>query len=277
VALLVVMYSINVFLTFTLSQLGMARHWLGVRRQEARWRRRLAVNALGGLVTATILVITATLKFREGGWVTLLATGLLVILCFAVRRHYAQVRRHLSSLDDTLLSLPLPEPTTPPELAPDGPTALILVESYSGLGVHTLLSIQRLFPRHYKNQVFVSVGLVDSAQFKGVNELGALEHKVQSDLASYLRMAERMGAYAEYRYALGTDLVQELEALCMDLIKEFRRPVVFAGQLVFERESLFTRTLHHETAFSIQRRLQFMGVQVIVLPIRVWERTIPAS
>lgn len=86
-----------------------------------------------------------------------------------------------------------------------------------------------------------------------------------------------MGVYAEYRYALGTDLVQELEALCLDLIKEYRRPVVFAGQLVFQRESLFTRTLHHETAFSVQRRLQFIGVQVIVLPIRVWERTTAAS
>jgi hypothetical protein len=46
---------------------------------------------------------------------------------------------------------------------------------------------------------------------------------------------------------------------------------VFAGQLVFQRENLFTRTLHSETAFSIQRRLQFSGVQVIILPIRVWE------
>ena len=47
---------------------------------------------------------------------------------------------------------------------------------------------------------------------------------------------------------------------------------VFAGQLVFQRETLFTRTLHHETAFSIQRRLQFAGIQVIILPIRVWQR-----
>jgi hypothetical protein len=59
--------------------------------------------------------------------------------------------------------------------------------------------------------------------------------------------------------------------MCIDLIKEFRRPVVFAGQLVFQRENLFTRSLHHETAFAIQRRLQFRGVQVIIMPIRVWE------
>ena len=69
----------------------------------------------------------------------------------------------------------------------------------------------------------------------------------------------------------GTDLVLELEAMCLDLVKEFRRPVVFAGQLVFQKENLFTRSLHHGTAFSIQRRLQFIGVQAIILPVRVWE------
>ena len=135
-----------------------------------------------------------------------------------------------------------------------------------------VVNIQRLFPRHYPNFVFVSVGLVDTAQFKGVDELGALEAKVRSDLETYVGLAERMGFYAEYRFALGTDLVEELEAMCLNLVKEFRRPVVFAGQLVFQRENLFTRSLHHETAFSIQRRLQFAGIQVIVLPIRVWER-----
>jgi amino acid transporter len=271
VGLLVVMYSINVFLTFTLSQFGMARHWIQVRRQQAHWRRRLMVNAVGAVVTATILAIMATLKFREGGWVTMLATSGLVVLCIAIRRHYRQVRSHLASLDETLLNLPMKEPATAPQLSVEGPTAIVLVESYSGLGVHTVLSIQRMLPRHYRNFVFASVGLVDSAQFKGVDELGALEEKVRRDLEQYLHLAERVGAYAEYRYRLGTDLVQELEGICLDLVKEFRRPVVFAGQLVFERENLFTRSLHHETAMSLQRRLQFAGIQVIILPIRVWE------
>ena len=144
------------------------------------------------------------------------------------------------------------------------------------VGIHTLLSAQRLFPRRYRNFVFVSVGLVDSAQFKGVDALGDLERRVRSDLEQYVHLAERMGLYAEYRMALGTDLVQELEGICAHLVKEFPRPVFFAGQLVFERENLLSRTLHHGTAFSIQRRLQFMGIQVIVLPIRVWQRRFAA-
>jgi amino acid transporter len=271
VTILVVMYSINVFMTFTLSQLGMVQHWWNTRAEQKHWRRRLIVALVGTLVTGLILIVTTVIKFGQGGWLTLLATGAFIAFCFIVRRHYRRVRQLLSSLDEVLTNLPLPEPKTPPELAPDGPTAIVLVESYAGLGIHTLLSIQRLFPRHFKNFVFCSVGLVDSGQFKGVTDVQALEDKVRVDLEKYVHLATRMGYYAEYRFTLGTDLIAELEAMCMDLIKEFRRPVVFAGQLVFQRENVFTRSLHHETSFSIQRRLQFTGIQVIILPIRVWE------
>lgn len=271
VSVLVVMYSINVFLTFTLTQLGMVRHWWNARRSQEHWKRRLWVATLGVLVTGTILVVTSTLKFLEGGWVTLVVTGALIVYCFVVRGHYRRVRRMLVSLDKVLTNLPLPPPRQMPELAPDGPTAIILVESYAGLGIHTVLSVQRLFPRHFKNFVFCSVGLVDSGRFKGNAAVQDLESRVRTDLEKYVRLAQRMGYYAEYRFTIGTDLIEELESMCIDLMKEFRRPVVFAGQLVFQRENIFTRSLHHETAFAVQRRLQFRGVQVIIMPIRVWE------
>jgi hypothetical protein len=231
----------------------------------------LIIASIGTVVTGMILAVTTVIKFEEGGWVTLLATGAFVAFCFLVRNHYRRVKRMLSSLDEVLTNLPLPEPKHMPELAPDGPTAIVLVESYSGLGIHTVLSIQRMFPRHFKNFVFCSAGLVDSGQFKEVKDVHALEAKVRGDLEKYIALIHRMGYYGEYRYTLGTDLINELENMCTDLVKEFRRPVVFAGQLVFQRENLFTRSLHHETAFAIQRRLQFVGIQVIILPIRVWE------
>jgi len=271
VSTLVVMYSINVFLTFTLTQLGMVRHWWSTRREQVHWKRRLFVAGLGVAVTGTILVVTATLKFLEGGWVTLVVTGAFIGYCFVVRGHYRRVRRMLVSLDKVLTNLPLPPPRQMPELAPDGPTAIILVESYAGLGIHTVLSVQRLFPKHFKNFVFCSVGLVDSGRFKGTDAVQDLEARVRTDLEKYVRLAQRMGYYAEYRFTVGTDLIEELESMCIDLIKEFRRPVVFAGQLVFQRENIFTRSLHHENAFAVQRRLQFRGVQVIIMPIRVWE------
>jgi amino acid transporter len=272
VKILVVMYSINVFLTFTLSQLGMVRHWWEVRASQPRWKRRWLLALVGTAVTGGILIVTSVIKFRQGGWVTLAVTGAFVLVCFLVRHHYQQVRVVLRGLDEVLGDLPFSERRETPELAPDGPTAFVLVESYAGLGIHTLLSVHRMFPRHFKNVVFVTVGLVDSGQFKGVEELAKLEDKVRADLEKYVELAQKMGYYAEYRYTLGTDLIEELEHICFDLIKEFRRSMVFAGQLVFQRETMFTRSLHHETAFSIQRRLQFAGVQVVILPIRVWEQ-----
>jgi amino acid transporter len=271
VKILIVMYSINVFMTFTLSQLGMVRHWWQVRGEGGHWRRRMIVAMTGTTVTATVLLVTSVIKFREGGWITLIATGALVGFCYLVRTHYRRVRKMLRTLDEVLGNLPLSGHGAPAELVNDGPTAIVLVESYNGLGIHTLLSIIRMFPRHYKNFVFCAVGLVDSGQFKGAKDVEALEAKTRADLEKFVALAQRMGVYAEYRYILGTDLISELETMSLDVTREFRRCVVFAGQLVFQKENLFTRSLHHETAFSVQRRLQFRGVQVVILPIRVWD------
>src|SRR5437667_126089 len=141
-------------------------------------------------------------------WRRWAATGVLIAFCVMVRSHYRRVRAMMSSLDEVLTNLPLPEPKTIPELAPDGPTAIVLVESYAGLGIHTLLSIQRMFPRHFKNFVFCSVGVVDSGQFKGAQDVHALEEKVRSDLEKYVHLSQRMGYYAEYSYTPGTDLTE---------------------------------------------------------------------
>ena len=75
---LVVMYSINVFLTFTLSQLGMVRHWWQERATERRWLRKLLINGVGLILTGFILVSVIVMKFDEGGWITVLVTGALV-------------------------------------------------------------------------------------------------------------------------------------------------------------------------------------------------------
>jgi amino acid transporter len=102
---LVVMYSINVFLTFSLSNLAMSKFWLRHRREHARWGRHLCAHLLGLALCATILVITIIEKFSEGGWVTLFLTALLIVLCFGIKRHYGFVTSALKKLD---LELPSP-------------------------------------------------------------------------------------------------------------------------------------------------------------------------
>ncbi len=82
------MYSINVFLTFSLSNLGMTRFWMRHRKEHADWYRHLPVHLIGLGLCLTILVVTVIEKFAAGGWLTLVVTGLLVILCLSIKRHY---------------------------------------------------------------------------------------------------------------------------------------------------------------------------------------------
>jgi hypothetical protein len=272
VRLLVVMYAINVFLTFSISQLGMCCHWWKIRHSERLWLRRLFVNGLGLSFTGTILVVTIILKFAEGGWITLLVTSLFIALCYVVRYHYDKVRSALKRLDDTLINLPfLPDLKTPvPAKNADAPTAVLIVRDFEGLAIHSLLSIGRLFPNHFKNIVFVSVGLIDSGRFKGRDEIDNLRRLKEDDLKSFVDYANCLGWYAEYRYSLGIDVIDELEKLSKSVVKEFPRSVFFAGKLVFEQENLFTRLLHNHTPFTLEQKLQFAGLEMMILPIRVF-------
>ena len=274
VKLLVVMYSINVFLTFTLSQLGMCRHWWQVRRTERTWMRKLFVNGLGLGLTGLILCVTIATKFTEGGWITLVVTLAFVLVCQAVRIHYDRVQSALVSLDDSLLNIPfqpnLREPV--PAKNPGAPTAALIVRDFDGISVHTLLNVQRLFPNYFKNIVFISVGVIDTGQFKGHGEIESLKRKTEENLKSFVEYANCLGWYAESRYDLGVDLIAELEALCEAVAKEFSRTVFFSGNLVFEKENLLTRLLHNHTPFTLQQRLQFAGHDMMILPIRVFAK-----
>ena len=99
VALLVILYSINVFVTFVLSQAGMVRHWWSERGKESRWLRGLMINGLGLVTCVFILITVVAVKFTEGGWVTILVTGSVVLLALSIRAHYRRYRVMLSRLD----------------------------------------------------------------------------------------------------------------------------------------------------------------------------------
>ena len=146
---------------------------------------------------------------------------------------------------------------------------MLLVSGYNGLGIHSLLSLLRLFPKHFANVVFLSVGVLDSANFKGVEETEALRLKTEEELQKYVELAQRLGLAATVRSGLDTEVVEEAERLCREVMREFPQAIIFASKLIFQKENLFQRLLHNETAYAIQRRLQFSGYQMVVLPIRV--------
>ena len=270
IAMLVVMYSINVFITFSLSLLGMARHTLGLRKTERHWKRQFGIHAVGLVLCLSILTVTIYEKFAQGGWVTIVITGLTVALSLSIHKHYQSVRLGLTSLDEVLTGLPASSPLPAAvALDPDAPTAVIMVKSFSGFGVHEVLSIHRLFPRTFKNFIFVSAAVVDSGTFKGADEVGSLEAETQLNLEKYVAWARSQGLNAEYRMGVGTEAVSAVHELCRDLAVHFPRAIFFMGRLIFKEEKWYHGILHNETPNAIQRRLQFDGLQAIVLPIRV--------
>jgi hypothetical protein len=200
---------------------------------------------------------------------TLLITSVVIGLCYLIKGHYLKVRRGMAQLDETLLDFPTAGPVNNAPPNHNDPTAIQLVSGYTGFGVHTLLSILTTFPKTYKNVIFVSVAVIDSGSFKGAEEIAALEESVRYSLLKYVDLARRLGVAADYRMAVGTDVLESATESCLQLAEVFPRSTVFTGQLTFRLEKFYHRMLHNETAFAIQRRLQWDGLTTVILPIRV--------
>ncbi len=265
---LVTMYAINVFVTFSLSQASMLKYWLA-RRAGPGFRRGLAVHGVALALCLSILAGNLYEKGQKGGWVTVLVTALMIGLCLLIRSHYRSVQTNLRRLNEIMAALPATASGPPRALDPKAPTAVLLVGGYGGLGIHALLSVQRVFPGHFRNVIFALVGVIDSASMKGVEEVENVRAETEEALRRYVSLARRLGLAADYRLAVGTEAVTEAENLCRRIAQEFPRAVFFAGKLVFEHERWYQRLLHNETAYALQRRLQFAGLNAMVLPVRV--------
>ena len=148
---------------------------------------------------------------------------------------------------------------------------MVLAGSYGGLGLHTLLQIPRTFPGQFQQVVFITVGVIDAGVFKGKEEIDAMGAKLEEDLERYVASARvHLGWAADHDHAIGTEAVAELDHLCREVALRFPRSVFFAGKLIFQETRWYQRVLHNETAAAVERRLQFAGLPMIVMPIRMF-------
>jgi amino acid transporter len=275
---LVVMYSINVFLTFSLSMLAMMRFWHRHRRSREQWKSRLLLFSSGAVLCVTILATTLYEKFSQGGWITVAITTLVIGSCFLIRRHYQSVARQLDRLYEELGDIGgageqrgSGAELTSASVDSRRPVAAVLVGCYGGVGIHTVLNIFRTFPGHFQGIVFLAVGVVDSGQFKGEHAIEELRAGTEEMLQQYLTLAARLGVAATSRMAIGTEAVAEAEQLCLAAAREFPHVVFFAGKMIFQRERWYHRLLHNETALAVEKRLRWAGKTMMTLPIRVRE------
>ncbi|MCJ7777199.1 MAG: APC family permease [Sedimentisphaerales bacterium] len=290
VRFLVVLYSINVFITFVLSQLGMVRHWWLSRREVKPWRRKLLINGIGLILTAFILVSMISFKFNEGGWITLLITGALVALAILIKRHYKKTMVLLRRLDELAANAQLTNParqadqatagfaqtsaaqkfTAKPQFDTTAKTAVLLVSGFNGMGLHTLFAIIRLFGSTFKNFVFIQIGVIDVGNFKGTPEVKHLQDHIKNEIDRYVEFMNREGYYAEGISEIGVDIIEEIERIVPRVTQRFPNAVFFGGQLVFPKDSFVLRLLHNHIVFALQKRLYLMSIPFVILPIRVY-------
>jgi len=270
---LVVFYSIAVFITFFLSQAGMVRHWWESKMEVKDWGKKFLINGMGLVMTVLILISVILVKFHEGGWVTLLIISVFAGVVFIIRHHYDYASGLIKELNAKIINYTefadIIKNDTPDKIDLQDKTAVLLVNGFNGLGIHTLHNIFKLFGGIYKNFVFVQIGVIDAGVFKGVEEIKGLQDEVNKDIHKYVGLVSSYGYYAESFTSIGTDVVDEITKLAPDILMKFPNSVFFGGQIVFPNESLLSRWLHNYTVFSSQRKLYAEGIPFVVLPIKV--------
>ena len=267
VALLVVLYTVNVFITFTLSLLGLTTYWWKQRRDVENARSRFVLAAIALLITASILAVIIVERFMQGGIVTLFITSTVVCVGLLIRRHYSRVREMAHALERSVRWKWQDLQGEPLAIDPVQPTAVFLVSANRGIGLHTVERVEALFPDHFRNFVFLSVGTVDSESFGSEQSLRTLQYETRASLDGLVNYAQVHGKGACWFDAYGADRLAELEKLALTVRETFPHSVFFTNRLVFEKEHWWNRLLHSETPLAMQRLLNLHGLELVILPV----------
>jgi hypothetical protein len=212
-------------------------------------------------------------KFNEGGWITLVVTGAVVALAFLVKSHYGDAMKDLKRLNVLVETAELPRfvesnPAGTTRIT-KGRTAIVFVNGFNGLGLHTFLGIPRLFPDTFGKFIFVQVGALDAGSFKGAEELERLKAETAAGVQRYVEFAQRHGFAAEAVTDVGHDIIGKITELSDALLKQHPNAVLFGGQLAFAKETIWTRWLHNYAVFALQRLFCRRGVPFIIVPAKI--------
>jgi len=245
---LIPLYAVGVFVSFSLSQSGMVRHWWRLR--ESGWRRSLAINGLGAAMTAVVAVIIAGTKFTHGAWISILLMGVLILLFTRIRRHYDWFDEAVRADEVT----PPPDiPTTVPvERPPTREHIVVPVDSITKVSLAAIAFVRELSGRA------TAVHITDDRE--AAEELRARWEKMVPDVplliieSPYRALVAPMLAYVAslQRAEPGVNIT-----------------VVLPG---FVPRHWWERPLHNQDLLRLKPQLtKRLGVRVIDLPYRLEE------
>jgi len=269
VSLLVVLYSVSVFLTFAISLFGLCVYWWRHRKEQGKWLARLALSATGFVVCSVILAMLLVEKFTEGGWVTAVIIVAIIGICLVIRRHYNWARAQIRKVDEIFANQPFGSIVNAPRPDPALPTAVFLVGSSRGGGLHALLWVQRMFPEHFRNFIFLNVRTVDSHSYGGSEDMKLLKMEANVALTYFVNFCHSRGWASKSYLGFGTDPIDEVAKLADQMHTEFPNCIFFASKLIFDQENWLIRLLHNQAPLAIQRRLHLHGLQMVILPMKI--------
>lgn len=270
VHILVVLYSINVFITFSLSLLGLTIYWIRHRRRKAEWLSKFIIALIGFIVCFAILTITIFEKFYEGGWVTILITSVSVMVGLVIKNTYLRFKRNLAQKETLFYGYDC-APAIMQEEAIDktAPTAAIIVDQTFGSGMNCLLEIKKLFPGIFKNFIFVTVGELDSNTFSEEKRWRDMRRRTKSVLNKYKNYCNANGRFAKAYIGYDTDIVEKLTQLTDRVAKDYQNVVFFGTKFIFDNENIFTQILFNHIPYIMQRRLHVKGLNMVILPMKI--------
>ena len=238
---LIHLYIVGVFVSFTLSQTGMVRHWnrlLAHERDPAvrrRMRRSQAINSFGLVMTGTVLIIVLATKFTQGAWIAIAAMAVIYLLMLGIRKHYNRVAEEL-------------RPTDEKPILPSRNHAVVLV---STLHQPTLRALA--YAKATRPDTFTAVTVnVDDASTRGLQE-----EWDRRDISIPLTVVE-----SPYR---------EITRPILDFVHNLRRSSPRDVVTVFIPEYVvghwWEHLLHNQSALRLKGRLLFEpGVMVTSVP-----------
>ena len=272
VHILVVLYSINVFITFSLSLLGLTIYWLRHRKRQKNWLSKFLVALAGFIVCFSILMVTIFEKFYEGGWITILITSVFILVGWSIKRIYEKFRHNLALTESQFDGFheQCQSPSSILEsIDKKAPTAAIIVDQTFGSGMNCLLQIKKLFPGIFKNFIFVTVGEVDSNTLREEKRWRDMRRKTKSVLSKYKNYCNANGRFAKAYIGYDTDIVEKLSQLTDRVAKDYENVIFFGTKFIFDNENIFTQTLFNHVPYIMQRRLHVKGLNMVILPMKI--------
>ena len=270
VSYLVVLYSLAVFLTFTLTQLGMVRHWAKERLYNRKWLKGLVINGIGCCLTLFILISLTLIKFEEGAWLTLLVIGLLVFICKKIKSYYTKFAEVINLLP---VEIPAKEMTavTDIQLERSLHTAVLFMSGTTSPALQCIAQTIKFFGNSIDHFVFIRIGTIDAGTFKGGNETQNLEEYIKADGLKLVKMMQKLGYSAESFVSVGLDISEEAAKNAQEVRQRHPSAIFIGGQVVLARETTFSHWMHNQTLFAIQRRIFELEYPFITVPIYIDE------